>query len=253
MSNSRRDVPPICDYEGSDYQARFWDQGGRQYEDRVEAIAIERLLPVENGRWLEVGAGAGRNSQRYHGYDQLVLLDYSHSQLAEARGRLAGAREFLYVQADAYHLPFAPGAFSAATMIRTLHHMAEPERALGQVRRVLGDGGAFLLEYPNKRNLKSILRWLTRRQTWSPFTPEPVEFARLNFDFHPRQVRRCLRAIGFAIERELSVSHFRLEWLKRRVPLSLLVALDAALQGTGRWWQLAPSVFLRARATARSM
>jgi len=31
--------PPVCDYEGSDYQTSFWDKGGREYEDRTEAIA----------------------------------------------------------------------------------------------------------------------------------------------------------------------------------------------------------------------
>ena len=28
-------TPPICNYEGSDYQTSFWEQGGRQYEDAV--------------------------------------------------------------------------------------------------------------------------------------------------------------------------------------------------------------------------
>ena len=38
-------TPPVCNYEGSDYQTSFWDQGGREYEDRAEAIALKRLLP----------------------------------------------------------------------------------------------------------------------------------------------------------------------------------------------------------------
>ena len=47
-------------------------------------------------------------------------------------------------------------------------------------------GANFILEFANKRNMKSILRYALRRQTWSPFAPESVEFAPLNFDFHPR-------------------------------------------------------------------
>jgi ubiquinone/menaquinone biosynthesis C-methylase UbiE len=244
--------PPVCDYEGSDYQSRFWEEGGREYEDRAEASALERLQPLPPGRWLEVGAGAGRNTARYRGFDQLILLDYSHSQLMTARERLGGGAGFLVVQSDIYHLPFARGTFAAATMIRTLHHMAEPLRALKEIRRVLSLGAGLLLEYPNKRNVKAILRWWLGRQEWNPFSGKPVEFARLNYNFHPRAVREWLRRCGFSIERELSVSHFRLNWLKRRLPLALLVALDAALQPTGRWWHLAPSVFLRARATEGS-
>jgi hypothetical protein len=34
------DHPPICDYEGSDYQTSFWEEGERAYEDRVEEIAL---------------------------------------------------------------------------------------------------------------------------------------------------------------------------------------------------------------------
>src|SRR5512138_1240335 len=33
-------TPPVCNYEGSDYQSSFWDKGGREYEDRTEAIAL---------------------------------------------------------------------------------------------------------------------------------------------------------------------------------------------------------------------
>ena len=58
-------------------------------------------------------------------------------------------------------------------------------------------GAIFILEFANKQNLKAILRYLLRRQSWSPFTLEPVEFAALNFDFHPQAVRDCLEAGGF--------------------------------------------------------
>jgi hypothetical protein len=46
----------------------------------------------------------------------------------------------------------------------------------------------------------------------------------------------------------LTVSHYRIALLKRLIPLKLLVAMDAAAQWTGNWWQLSPSVFARCRA-----
>jgi SAM-dependent methyltransferase len=241
-------APPICDYEGSDYQERFWDRGGREYEDRVEAVALRRLLPRGDGALLEVGAGAGRHSSRYSGFGPVVLLDRSRSQLQQARARLGPSGRYRFVVGDAYRLPFAPQRFRAATMIRTLHHMAEPQSALRETRRVLRPGSAFILEYANKRNLKSIVRWITRRQSWSPFDPSPVEFARLNFDFHPSAVRGWLQSAGFRVCRILTVSHFRLGVLKRTVPVPLLVWLDSIAQWTGGLWQLTPSVFVRAEA-----
>ncbi len=113
---------------------------------------------------------------------------------------------------------------------------------------MLQPGAVFILEYANKQNLKAILRYWLGRQSWSPFTLEPVEFAELNFDFHPKAVRMWLEDAGFSIERQLTVSHYRMDVLKRWVPLSLLVKMDAAAQLTGDWWQVAPSVFLRSRA-----
>lgn len=242
--------PPICDYEGSNYQTSFWDHGERIYEDRVEAIALSRLLPPSGKLLLELGAGAGRNTPRYRNFELVVLLDYSRSQLQQARQRLGDDERYLYVAADVYRLPFLPGLFDVATMIRVLHHMADAPLALQQVRQVLRPEAIFILEYANKRNLKAILRYVFRRQKWNPFTTEPIEFAALNFDFHPNAVRGWLNEAGFSIERQLTVSHFRIGLLKRIVPLSILVGLDSLAQWSGNAWQLTPSVFVRSRAVA---
>ena len=240
--------PPVCDYEGSDYQSSFWDSGGREYEDQVEALALRRLLPETGVRMLEIGAGAGRNTPRYHAYQKIVLVDYSATQLQQAQANLGVSERYTYVAADVYRLPFAPGVFDGATMIRTLHHMAEPQLALQQVRFALQPNANFILEYANKHNLKAILRYTLGRQTWNPFSTEAVEFTELNFDFHPHSIRSWLESSGFSINRQLTVSHFRLESIKRLFPLDMLVKLDGLAQLTGDWWQLSPSVFVATSA-----
>lgn len=239
-------TPPVCDYDGSDYQTSFWDRGGREYEDRTEAIALKRLLPKGGRLMLELGAGAGRNTPRYTGFEQVVLLDYSTTQLQQAQERLGDSDRYVFVAADAYRLPFTDGLFDCATMIRTLHHMADAPKALEQVHKVLGAGSTFILEFASKLNLKAMLRYWFGKQEWSPFTPEPVEFVELNFNFHPNTVHEWLREIGFHIERTLTVSHFRMDLLKRLVPTGILVALDSLAQWTGPYWQLTPSVFVKA-------
>lgn len=247
------DTPPICDYEGSDYQKFFWEEGGRAYEDAVEAVAIKRLMPSHGELLLELGAGAGRNSHRYQGFDQIVLLDYSRSQLEQAQERLGASEHYRYVAADIYHLPFTSGLFNAATMIRTLHHLVDARRALDSIRQVLQTGSIFVLEFANKKNLKAILRYMLRRQSWNPFSPEPIEFAALNFNFHPATVHAWLQLSGFALERQLTVSHFRITPLKRYLPLGLLVRMDSLLQLTGNWCQLTPSVFMRSQAVGKTI
>lgn len=241
----QNDHPPVCDYEGSDYQTRFWEHADRAYEDAAEAAALKRLLPKHGKLILEIGAGAGRNTPRYKGYQRVVLMDYSITQLQQAQDRLGQGDEYIYVAADVYKLPFVPGLFDGATMIRVLHHIADVPKAFAQIREVLQPGAAFILEFANKRNLKAILRYLTRRQDWNPFTPEQIEFVELNFDFHPRTVRAQLRGANFKVGRQLSVSYFRLGLFKRLIPHKTLVALDSILQPTAAIAQYAPSIFTR--------
>jgi ubiquinone/menaquinone biosynthesis C-methylase UbiE len=244
--------PPVCDYEGSHYQEEFWERGQRAYEDACEAQTLRRLLPRSGQLLLELGAGAGRNTSRYTGYDRIVLLDYSRTQLAQARERLGDEPRYTYVAANIYRLPFVDGLFDGTTLIRTLHHLAQPAEALIEIRRVLAERATFVLEYANKHNLKAIARYVLRRQTWSPNSLAPIEFAPLNFDFHPQAVRAWLTQAGFRIERQVTVSHFRVGWMKRALPTRMLVALDRLAGTTGDLWQLSPSVFARARAVGAS-
>lgn len=242
--------PPVCNYEGSDYQQSFWEQGGREYEDRAEAIALKRMLPKSGKLMLELGAGAGRNTPRYTGFERIVVLDYSTTQLAQAQQRLGRSEKFIYVAADVYRLPFRERLFDGATMIRVLHHMADAPKALAQIKAALQPGAVFILEFANKLNFKAMLRYLLGRQSWSPFTLEPVEFVELNFDFHPKAIRQWLGGLGFSIEKILTVSHFRLGVLKRLIPAKALAALDGFFQPTGALFQFTPSVFVKARVNS---
>jgi SAM-dependent methyltransferase len=198
-----------------------------------------------------LGAGAGRNTPRYSGFQEVTLVDYSRTQLEQARARLGDSPRYRYIAADIYHLPFAPASFDGATMIRTLHHMAQPRQALDQVRAALASGSIFILEFANKLNFKAMLRFSLGKQPWNPFSPEPVEFAPLNYDFHPATVRAWLQGSGFSIERQLTVSHFRIGLLKRLLPTRLLVWMDSAAQLSGDLWQFSPSVFARCRVNGQ--
>lgn len=250
--NTHSTTPPVCSYEGSDYQDSFWETGTRRYEDAVEAAALKRLLNQPGKLMLELGAGAGRNTPRYADWQRVVLLDYSRSQLVQARERLGGSHRYVYVAADIYKLPFVDGLFDGATMIRTLHHMANPKLALENIRGVLAENAVFILEFANKRNLKAIARWLAGKQPWNPFDREQVEFVELNFNFHPKEIRRLLKETGFSLQKQLAVSFFRSNWFKNHVAHDRLVAMDRALQPTGAWAQFTPSVFSRSAASGSS-
>jgi ubiquinone/menaquinone biosynthesis C-methylase UbiE len=237
------DTPPVCDYEGSGYRTDFWEGKGRDYEDLTERIAMRRLLPPNGRRIVHLGAGFGRMTNELGGYDQIIVLDYSRTMLQDAQKLLGTSDRYIFVAADIYRLPLADGSCDAAVMERVIHHMADVPAALRQIRAALAPGSPFVLEFASKRNLKAIVRYVLRRQNWSPFDPEPVEFVKLNFDFHPDTMARELRKAGFETRKRLALSYFRLGLLKRTLPVSLLVNLDRLLQPTGQIAPYSPSVF----------
>ncbi len=245
---------PVCNYEGSRYRTEFWTKE-RAYEDAVERVALRALLPPSGGTLIEIGAGFGRLTDLYAGHETVVLMDYARTQLEQAVERLGagggnGQPRYLFVQADFYRFPFVSGLFDTTVMIRALHHAADAPAVLRGIAEILRPQGTLVLEFASKHNLKAIARYLLRRQPWSPFELPPVEFAALNFDFHPRWIEEQLEQVGLRRERIRTVSHFRIEVLKRHVPTKLLAAMDALLQPTGALWQLSPSVVVRARAGA---
>lgn len=243
----------ICDYEGSRYRHVFWEGQKREYEDLVERIAMRALLPPIGDTLVEIGAGYGRLASLYDGYRRVILLDYARSQLEEAQRYLPNPDRYTFVVADMYRLPFVDNLFDVLTMVRVMHHLADVPRALAELQRVIRPEGTAILEHASKHHLKAIARWLLRRQAWNPFDPQPIEFVELNFDFHPRWVRQQLTAAGFRVEASRSVSHFRLALIKKLVPPRWLATLERLAQPTGRWWQLTPSVFVRARAQKPSV
>jgi ubiquinone/menaquinone biosynthesis C-methylase UbiE len=239
---------PIMDYEGSPWRTEFWK--GRAYEDAVERIALKKTLPARGTRLVEIGAGFGRLADLYRGYEQVILLDYARSMLKDAVARLGSDARFIFVAADLYNLPFADNAFDTALTIRVLHHVADIPRAFAQVARVVHSRGTYITDFANKRHLKAIAKYYLARargiRAVNPFSLEPYEFVKLNFDYHPSYIRQNLEQVGFHIQDSLAVSTFRLGALKRAVPNALLVSCDDALQRPTARFAIAPSILYRA-------
>jgi SAM-dependent methyltransferase len=202
-------------------------------------------MPPTGTTLIEIGAGFGRLANEYTGYDRVVLFDYSRSLLQEAKAQLGDDPRFIFVAGNWYKMPFVSGLFQTLVQVRTLHHAADVPALLQQLARIAQPNSTYILEFANKHNLKAMLRFWLGRQSWSPFAQEPVEFAELNFNFHPQWLQQQLNAANFTCSRLLTVSHYRFEPIKKVVPAGLLAYLDALWQWTGNWWQLSPSVFMK--------
>ncbi len=250
MSRVATETPlpiPVMDYEGSDYRTAFWEGKGRDYEDKIERAALQRWLPPSGGRIAELGAGFGRLADLYLGYEQIILFDYSRTLLADAVKRWGDDPRFIFVAGNLYDLPLATGVLDTVVMARVMHHLADVPTALKEIQRSLHGASTAILEYANKRNLKAIGRWLLKKQDWSPFASEPVEFVRLNFDFHPQWMQSQFEEAGLVEIDRFGLSHFRLPLFKRLFTPANLVQTEKYFFGPAGHYPLSPSVLVKAR------
>ncbi len=107
---------------------------------------LERL---GSGMLLDVGCGQGFESARFLSADRPVVgVDYSADATGEARRRFGDAG--LHVaQMNALSLGFAEGAFRWACSSHLIEHFEEPDGHVGELARVLTDGGTAFFLTPN--------------------------------------------------------------------------------------------------------
>ena len=249
MAASETPHPTLATYEDLGYRDVFW--AARAYENACDRTALRAMLPPAGERLIEVGSGFGRLADEYKGYSEVVLLDSSRVHVEAALEALGQDPRFHVTLGDALALPFPDGYFDAAVCVRVLHHFRDPAPVIAELGRVVRDGGALVIEYANKRNLKSIARRLLGRQDWSPFELGAVEYKPLHYDHAPVSVRRSLRAAGFTVDRTRAASLFRLPRLSRRLPPGALARIEAVLQEPLGSMTPGPSVFVLARRSNR--
>jgi SAM-dependent methyltransferase len=97
---------------------------------------------------LEAGCGIGAQTAflaRNSPNARITSVDISADSLAKARAAMeaAGGAGITFQQANIYHLPFADESFDHVFLCFVLEHLAEPRRALAELRRVLRGGGSM--------------------------------------------------------------------------------------------------------------
>lgn len=104
------------------------------------------LLAGASGRVLEIGAGTGVNLELYPAaVEQLVLTEPDEPMAKRLRTRAADTRRSAEVRiAPAEQLPFADASFDTVVATLVLCTVADVERSLTEIHRVLIPGGRFL-------------------------------------------------------------------------------------------------------------
>lgn len=125
--------------------ARWWQD---EFTGGVDPEYTEQILPLiaehlpASGRLVDVGAGEGQVARlaASRGLD-VVALDPAWAQVSVGHERGGGPR---FVQASGTAMPLADASVDAAVACLVFEHIADHERAIAEVARVLRPGGTFL-------------------------------------------------------------------------------------------------------------
>jgi len=94
-----------------------------------------------NGLVLDVGAAEGRPRRFLPPDVTYVALDYYETATGWYRTRPD-------VFGDAQSLPFVDGCVDHALLLDVIEHLPDPERCLGELRRVIRPGGSLTIQVP---------------------------------------------------------------------------------------------------------
>jgi ubiquinone/menaquinone biosynthesis C-methylase UbiE len=139
-------------------------------DDTFVAHALRLVGRRERGRALDIGTGPGQivvKLARHLTRWKFAGVDRSSHMIAEAAANLAAAGPELagrveFQIADANALPFPDATFDLVICNSVLHHMAEPERLLAEIARLVKPRGAILLRdlrRPNRLSHRWHVRW----------------------------------------------------------------------------------------------
>ncbi len=114
----------------------------------LSTLLHEGVQYARGRRVLECGCGTGAQTILLAASSpeaEIISVDVSPASLHQAKARIdaAGYRNVTFETADVFHLPFPEQSFDDVFVCFVLEHLAEPERALACLRRVLRPGGTI--------------------------------------------------------------------------------------------------------------
>ncbi len=248
----------ISNYDKYKYDYKtYWDN--REYEDSAERIALKKLFKNQSGKWfLDIGGSYGRLTDLYADrYTNPVILDYSLETLAKNRDELRGKyKNVELIAANVYKLPFRENSIDGAMMMRVLHHIESPQTYLEQLEVVLTSKSMYIQEFANSIHIKQILKSLLSLRFLELLKMDRRQINSGNYEgsdgeetvflvFHPRFILKSLKKYGFKVSRTIGTSFLRIPFIKRILPLSILLLIEKMLQSTLSFLKITPSIIMR--------
>ncbi len=146
--------------------------------ERECQIMLSMLQPVSGGKYLDVGCSTGVYARAIMSGTPgtgVILVDYSLPMLQKARHKTEEYRESraAYLRCDAAAMPLADKCMDGAVMGGTLNELAEPERVLSEMVRVLKPGATAVVMHlvrsvPTGLTAKFLASTLAPGGVWIP-------------------------------------------------------------------------------------
>ena len=129
----------------TDYDQWYTTKMGRFVDDIETACAFELFMPQQDQKILDVGCGTGNFSIKLAEKGAIVTgIDVSEEMLSIARAKTGGL-PITYKNMDLYQLEFEDNTFDAVFSMAAFEFVEFPERALGELFRVLKPGGKLMV------------------------------------------------------------------------------------------------------------
>lgn len=138
---------------------------------------------------LEVGCRAGNLTQHYAAGNRVSGVDVDRASLELFRKRLSSPA--FWVDVDAEPLPFENNLFDVVVFAEVMEHVRFPQRALGEISRVLKKGGRLIGSVPNAFRFRNRLRFLAGKS----FESDPSHLRSYSHDLLRKELSNCFGQI----------------------------------------------------------
>ena len=192
-------LPPLAEDRRSRRFADGYDRVFAEVERTFLGPIRARLVGQLTGRVAEIGAGTGANVRHYAAADHVTLVEPFPAMRTHLQRRLDGRQGGIPMEAvdgRAEALPFEDGSLDAVVSTLVLCSVADVERALTEVSRVLAPGGVFAyLEHSRGRGVKRLVQ--------TAITPLTIRYA--GGCRHDRDLATAIAGLGAARVEEVRV------------------------------------------------
>jgi len=213
---------------------------GEKWAAASEAYATSIAQHLTPGtRWLDAGTGSRLLEDDLDALENWLV---QHSGMAV--GMDVSVTRHLNIRTlvggSLYALPFADGSFNLVTCNVVMEHLAEPEKAMAEIARVLVCGGAFVINTPNLWNYGVLANALLSKVLPEQWRLKLVRASdrRKPEDIFPvryrantlRRLHSLLRAGGFKVHTQAILPQHRPHFRKTAALEKMLMALSPGVK-----------------------